>query len=103
MSPKRVDANQASVVDALRRCGCKVQTLHTVGDGCPDLLVGWHGLLFVVEVKDGDKPPSKQKLTEDEVRWHGEWKDERVYILNSVERIPGLLQRVETDYYELTR
>lgn len=101
MSPKKVDANQPEIVAALRRCGCKVQHMHTLGDGCPDLLVGWHGLMFAVEVKDGSKPPSKQELTADEQEWHGKWHGERVYILNSVEKIPALLSRVELDYDSL--
>jgi hypothetical protein len=25
--------------------------LHTVGRGCPDILVGWHGLNYLFEVK----------------------------------------------------
>lgn len=101
--PKRTDHNQTEIVAALRRCGCKVQDLHVVGDGCPDLLVSWHGLLFALEIKDGSKIPSAQKLSPAEVKWHEDWKDERVYILNDVEKIPALLSRVEYDYERAIR
>jgi len=66
----RVDANQSSIVDALRRAGAKVQPLHQVGKGCPDLLVAFRGRWYLGEIKDGKKPPSKRKLTPDEANWH---------------------------------
>lgn len=100
--PKRIDSNQPAIVQALRRCGCKVQSLHTVGDGCPDLLCLWHGLMFAVEVKNGSKPPSAQKLTEEEIKFHDEWRDAPLYILNGVESIPHLLRLVERHYEEVT-
>lgn len=69
----KVDANQAEIVKALRQMGCTVQPLHTVGDGCPDLLVGAFGVTLLVEVKDGSKPPSERRLTPDQQVWHREW------------------------------
>ena len=41
MSAARVDANQPEIVKALRGVGATVQHLHKVGQGCPDLMVGW--------------------------------------------------------------
>ena len=69
----KVDANQAEIVKALRAVGAKVQSLAAVGDGCPDLLVGFRGLNYLIEIKDGDKPPSKRALTDDQVQWHAAW------------------------------
>jgi hypothetical protein len=70
----RVDANQAEIVKALRRVGATVQPLHTVGDGCPDLLVGYRGTNHLLELKDGSKPPSARQLTDDQKRWHNHWR-----------------------------
>ena len=39
----RVDRNQAEIVQALRSMGATVQHLHTIGKGCPDILVGFGG------------------------------------------------------------
>jgi DNA-binding NarL/FixJ family response regulator len=36
----KVDANQTEITAALRQMGATVQHIHTVGKGCPDLLVG---------------------------------------------------------------
>lgn len=70
----RVDSNQKEIVEYLRKKGATVQPLHTVGRGCPDLLVGYNGKNYLCEVKDGDKPPSQRKLTPDEDAWHFMWR-----------------------------
>ena len=80
----RVDANQRQVVAALRGAGASVQLLHAVGEGCPDLLVGYRGGNFLIEVKDGQKPPSAQKLTPQQEIWHRDWRGHRV-VVNSPE------------------
>lgn len=68
------DDNQAIVVRALREVGASVTLLHRVGLGCPDLLVGFRRQTFLIEVKDGDKPPSARKLTPDQEIWHRIWR-----------------------------
>ena len=90
----RVDANQAQVVKALRNAGATVQPLHLVGQGCPDLLVGWQGMNLLIEVKDGDKIPSKQRLTPIEAQWHLAWGGQ-VAIINSIEAAIALLNSME--------
>lgn len=80
----KVDANQREVVAALRAAGASVQLLHAVGEGCPDLLVGYKGLNMLLEVKDGSKPPSAQKLTPQQEEWHRDWRGHRV-VVNSPE------------------
>lgn len=80
----KVDANQTEIVQALRQAGAVVQSLAAVGNGCPDLLVGYRNRLFLLEVKDGSKPPSAQKLTPDQVEWHRVWQG-HVVVVNGVE------------------
>lgn len=81
---KRTDVNQKAIVKALRKIGCSVQTLHEVGHGCPDLLIGYRGKNYTFEIKDGEKPPSKRKLTTDEQLWHYGWRGQ-VAIVYSVD------------------
>lgn len=73
MRAKRVDDNQKRIVDQLRRLKISVQHLHTVGKGCPDLLLGFRNKNFLIELKDEEKPESKKKLTEDEQKFFNEW------------------------------
>ncbi len=74
MRAARIDENQPDIVAALRQIGATVQPLHTVGSGCPDLLVGYRGQNFLLEVKNPKQKPSDQRLTPDQVKWHGEWR-----------------------------
>ena len=47
----RVDANHADLVAYFKAHGCEVESLARMGDGVPDLLVGWQDALALVEVK----------------------------------------------------
>lgn len=76
----RRDANHGEIVEALRKVGCTVLDLGSVGKGCPDLLVGWAGVLTLIEVKDGSKPPCERELTPDQVKFHREWKETRLAV-----------------------
>ena len=81
----KVDANQAEIVADLRACGVSVQPLHAVGKGVPDLLCGWRGRNVLIEIKDGNKVPSAQKLTPDQADWHDTWRGQ-VAVANSIEQ-----------------
>jgi len=70
----RVDANQAQIVASLRKAGATVTPTHAAGAGFPDLAVGFRGVNYLMEIKDGEKPPSAQKLTAAQVKWHGMWR-----------------------------
>lgn len=71
----RIDANQPAIIEALEAHRCSVKSLAEVGDGCPDLLVWspWTRSHELLEVKDGAKPPSARKLTDDQVKFHAKW------------------------------
>lgn len=78
-----MDSNQADIVEAFRKCGASVHSLAPVGDGVPDLLLGICGYTMLVEVKDGDKVPSAQRLTSDQQRWIRAWKGSPVHVIRS--------------------
>ena len=86
-----IDANQKQIVGALRQAGCSVQSLATVGKGCPDLIVGRDGRNFLIEVKDGAKVPSARKLSDDEKRWHEGWQGQ-VAIVEDVDQALQLIE-----------
>jgi len=85
MRAAKVDENQKEIVKALRTLGCSVQHLHNVGAGCPDLLIGYKGFNILLEIKDGNKSPSQQKLTSDQIIWHRDWRG-HVNVVNSSEQ-----------------
>jgi hypothetical protein len=91
----RTDANQNDVVQCLRDLGASVQSLADIGEGCPDLLVGWRELNFVLEVKDGAQPPSKRKLTPAESKWHGEWRGHVRIVFSGIEAVEYVIETAQ--------
>lgn len=81
----KIDSNHAEIVAALRGIGAYVMSLASVGGGCPDLLVGFRGHTFLVEIKDGSKPPSARQLTEAQLKFHREWLGGTLAIVDSPE------------------
>jgi len=79
MYAKKVDLTQKEIVAALRKLDCYVLHLHTVGKGCPDLLIGIDGKTYLVEVKKDDKA----KYTEAQLKFMTEWRGAPVVRLNS--------------------
>jgi len=79
-----VDANQSEIVKALRGIGATVSLTHRLGEGFPDICVGYHGRNILMEIKDGSKPPSARKLTKPEQAWHDAWRGQ-VVIVESVD------------------
>lgn len=80
MRGSRVDSNQPAIVGALRACGASVQHLHMVGQGCPDILAGYRGVNYLIEIKDGSRPPSARKLTGPEASFHAAWRGQVVVV-----------------------
>jgi len=70
----KVDRNQGQIVEALRKAGASVEPIFRLGRGIPDLLVGYRKVNTLIEVKDGEAPPSKRRLTPDEQDWHDAWR-----------------------------
>lgn len=89
----KVDANQSAIFRALRAAGCGVADTSKVGNGFPDALV--HGPvypwpLFMLEIKDGNKPPSARKLTPDQVKFHEAWKAPIHVVTNVAEALDAV-------------
>jgi hypothetical protein len=79
---QRRDANEKEIVKALRAAGAYVH----VG-GPFDILVGYKGTWWIVEIKDGAKRPSQRKLTKDEMVFITEVKNRApIHLIESVEQ-----------------
>ncbi len=70
----KVDGNQSQIVMQLRGLGLSVRSTAMVGQGFPDIIVGYRGRNFIFEIKDPAQPPSKRRLTPLEVIFAEEWK-----------------------------
>lgn len=71
----KVDANHSAIVAALRSIGASVQDLASVGQGCPDILVGFRGRNYLMEIKvNKGKPTPMQDV------WHMTWQGQVVIV-----------------------
>ena len=83
----RVDANHAEVVKALRAIGASVADTSRAGSGFPDIVAGFRGRNWLIEVKDGKKPPSARKLTGDQVEFKAAWRGHWIVVLSADEAV----------------
>jgi Holliday junction resolvase len=81
MRSAKADKNQKEIVAALRKMGCTVESLHRVGGGVPDLLVGFHGRNYLVECKMPGKP-----LNELQKDWISSWRG-MVYQVSTLDQV----------------
>ena len=90
----RVDANQKEIVQQLRKLGVSVLHTHQLGRGAPDLVLGYRNDNFLVELKDGNKTKSQQKLTPDEIKFQEKWGG-NYSVCNSIEQILTIIDYVD--------
>ena len=87
-SPRKVDANQAEIVAALRDAGCEVFDISATGGGVPDLVVRLpNDKLLLVEVKN---PAARGKLNKLQEKFHARWSGV-VSVVNTVDEARGLV------------
>ncbi len=99
------DANHDEVSDELEQLGYSVVSLHMVGGGVPDLLVGKQGETFLVELKSetiqhngkGYAFKRKGKLEDSQVEWMARWQGGPVIVAcNTEEVLSGIEQQLGT-------
>jgi hypothetical protein len=90
----RIDDNQNDIVAALRKAGATVRVI-SQGEGIPDLLVGFRGETILLEVKDGNKPPSARTLTPAEQKFFNEWEGGLCMVVKSVEDALEMLEGIK--------
>lgn len=78
-----VDGNQAEIITALKSIFASVQDLHNVWKGCPDILVGYRGKNFLLEIKRDEKA----KLTPAQEKWHSIWMGQAAVVTSAEEAI----------------
>ena len=87
----KIDSNHTEIVDQLFLCGCSVQSMATIGNGCPDILVGYKGNNYVFEIKT-----AKGRLNKRQERWFNQWIGQKDIIRNIYEAINII--GVDSDY-----
>ena len=78
----RADKNQDEIVKGLRAIGATVEVLSQVGHSCPDILCGWRGQNYLMEIKD-----KHGKLSESQKAWHTFWNGQVAVVRNLAEAV----------------
>ena len=81
----RVDKTQNEIVVALRNVGAKVAITSNLGNGFPDLIVGYRDTIWLMEVKS-----KGGKLTQDEESFYSEWRPYMVVVYTVDEALKAI-------------
>jgi Holliday junction resolvase len=86
MRAHRHDLNQSAIVRVLRDAGATVVITADIGGGFPDLVVGWRGKTYLVEVKN------LTQLSEKQLEFIERWRGGPVIVLRTVDDVVRFLQ-----------
>ena len=78
---KRVDLNHQEVVKTLRLLGATVFDASRMGQGFPDLVVGYNHQTVLVEIKSGEQ----KKFTQAQLKFMADWKGSAVTRINDID------------------
>jgi len=90
---KRVDENQKQLIHTFIALGASVLNLSRVGQGCPDLLIGYKNKSVLVEIKKD----SKSTFTEPQIKFMQEWRGGAVSRIDSVDAAIRLIKMLDMD------
>jgi hypothetical protein len=88
----KVDVNQPAIVKALRAIGATVLHTHQLKN-CFDILVGYRGRTFLMEIKDPSQPESKRQLTPGEAKFREEWRGSPYHIVHTPDEAIAIITR----------
>jgi Holliday junction resolvase len=90
---KRVDQNQKTIVHTFIALGASVLNLSRVGQGCPDIAIGYKGKTVLVEIKKD----AKAKFTEPQVEFMKKWRGGPVSRIDSVDAAIRLIKLLDIE------
>lgn len=79
----RQDRNQVELVRALERLGCSVEPIRSLRGGVPDLLVGFQGRNYLIEIK----VPKEGRLSESQKMWRDNWRGGKPFVLKTTDDV----------------
>jgi Holliday junction resolvase len=88
---KRVDLNHQEVVKTLRSLGASVFDASRMGQGFPDLVVGYKQQTVLVEIKSSEQ----KRFTNAQLKFMAEWKGSAVVRINDVDGAIRLIKVLE--------
>ena len=82
MKAPRVDVNHREIVQALAYVGATVQSLASIGKGCPDILVGYRGKNWILEIKT-----PTGCVNDYQAKWARDWRGQSAVVRSVAEAL----------------
>lgn len=99
----KVDESQNGIVIALREIGASVEIASAIGQGFPDLIVGYKGQNFLLEVKNPVTSGRQSKLNDRQIEWHNTWKGSSYVVRTPEEAIQVITQQTNGEQHSEQR
>lgn len=92
----KVDDNHVEIRDAAKKMGAGWLDVHQLKNCC-DAFMAYKGVTVAIEIKDGNKPPSRRKLTEGERKFSEGWvaTGGKFAVIESIEQLRVLMNNME--------
>lgn len=87
----RTDHNQAEIVKALREMGASVLCADQQGGGFPDLIVGWRGQNYLIEIKNPNSQYGRSGFNPNQKAWNSLWKGSAPMIVRTIDEAIAIL------------
>jgi rhamnose utilization protein RhaD (predicted bifunctional aldolase and dehydrogenase) len=88
---KRVDANQKQIIHTFIALGASVLNLSRVGEGCPDILIGYKNQSVLCEIKANEL----KRYTEPQIKFMQNWRGGAVSRIDSVDAAIRLIKMLD--------
>ena len=89
---RRVDANQNQIIHTFIALGASVLNLSRVGEGCPDILIGYKGKHSILcEIKANEK----KLYTEPQIKFMQNWRGGAICRIDSVDAAIRLIKMLD--------
>ena len=88
---KRVDENQKQIIHTFTALGASVLNLSRVGEGCPDILIGYKNVSCLVEIKRNEQA----RYTDSQVKFMQNWRGGPISRIDSVDAAIRLIKMLD--------
>lgn len=93
--PAKIDLNQPGIVLVLRQVGASIIDTSDIGNGFPDLVVGFRGKNYLLEIKNQETHYGRKGLNPNQQEWCDTWHGNApivVYTANDALRAIGAIE-----------
>jgi endogenous inhibitor of DNA gyrase (YacG/DUF329 family) len=91
----KVDENHKEIVDAMKAVGASIIDTSRLGQGMPDLIVGFRGQTILLEIKNPKTQYGRKGLNANQRKWAEGWTGGPLSIVDSVDaalRVLGVMK-----------